>query len=158
MQYALIDLLSPDHVFVGVEALDAQSAIRALANSLVQSGHVTHQFADSILKREQTYPTGLPTQPVATAIPHADPDHVNASSLCIGVLKSSVQFAQMGTDGSVKLDVRVVFLLAIKEREKQVGMIQQLMTLIQNPSLLHALTGAKTPAEVLDLIHKALQQ
>ena len=157
MPDALLELLSLDHVLVDVEAADAQSAIRVLAGLLVQSGHVTPRFTDSLLKREQTYPTGLPTEPFATAIPHADPDQVTASSISIGVLKSPVQFAQMGTDGSVRLDVRVVFLLAIKEREKQVGLIQQVTMLIQNPALLQALTEAKTPPEVLDMIHKALQ-
>jgi PTS system galactitol-specific IIA component len=157
MQDTLIDLLSLDHVLVGVEAADAQAVIRILADLLVQSGHVTPRFVESILKREQTYPTGLPTEPFATAIPHADPDQVNASSISVGVLKSAVQFAQMGTDGSVRLDVLVVFLLAIKERDKQVGLIQQLTMLIQNPSLLQALSEAKTPVEVLDMVHKALQ-
>jgi PTS system galactitol-specific IIA component len=62
----------------------------------------------------------------------------------------------MGTDGSTVLDVRIVFLLAIKEREKQVDMIQQLMTLIQSPSLLSGLLEAPSPAEALDLIHRTL--
>jgi len=48
--------------------------------------------------------------------------------------------------------VRLVFLLAIKEREKQVGMIQQLISLIQTPSLLEGLAAAESPAQALALI------
>lgn len=156
MQYTLIDLLSLEHILLGVNATDAEQVIRVLTDSLVQSGNAAPEFATDVWKREQVFPTGLPTQPFPIAIPHADPDHVLASAVCIGVLRSSVQFTQMGTDGSTVLDVRIVFLLAIKEREKQVDMIQQLMTLIQSPSLLSGLLEAPSPAEALDLIHRTL--
>jgi galactitol PTS system EIIA component len=69
---------------------------------------------------------------------------------------SPVRFAQMGTDGSILLDARLIFLLAIKEREKQVEMIQQLVTLIQTGSLLKGLAGVKDAPEAIALIRKAL--
>jgi PTS system galactitol-specific IIA component len=130
--------------------------IHSLTNVLVKTGHVTPEFAEDVWKREQTFPTGLPTQPLAVAIPHADPDHVSQSAVCVGVLSSPVRFGQMGTDGSTLLDVQLIFLLAIKEREKQVEMIGQLVTLIQTGSLLEGLAGIKDSAEALALIQKAL--
>lgn len=156
MQYTLTDLLKMEHILVRIEAQGAKDAIHNLTAALVESGHVTPEFGEDVWQREQTFPTGLPTQPMAVAIPHADPDHVNSSAVCIGILKSPVRFAQMGTDGSTLLDVRLVFLLAIKEREKQVEMIQQLVTLIQTGSLLEGLAGAKDPAEAYALIQKTL--
>ncbi len=146
MQNTLMDLLGTEHILVDVDVKDAQEAIQRLTIALVETGHVTPGFAEDVWKREQTFPTGLPTQPLAVAIPHADPDHVNRSAVCIGMLNSPVRFAQMGTDGSTFLDVRLVFLLAIKELEKQVEMIQQLMTLIQTGSLLEGLARIKEPA------------
>lgn len=156
MQFTLIDLLKIEHVLVGVQAASAQEAIQKLAAALVHTGHVTPEFTDDVWKREQTYPTGLPTQPMAVAIPHADPEHVEQSAVCIGILKSPVGFSQMGTDGSAILDVRLIFLLAIKEREKQVEMIQQLITLIQTGSLLEGLAKVKDPAEAMTLIQRTL--
>jgi len=156
MQYTLIDLLKMEHILVGVEAADAQDAIQILTAPLVETGHVTPEFAMDVWKREETFPTGLPTQPLAVAIPHADPDHVNGSAICVGTLKSPVRFAQMGTDGSTVLDVPVIFLLAIKEKEKQVDMIQQLVTLIQSPSLLDGLPKAKDSSEAMALIQSIL--
>jgi PTS system galactitol-specific IIA component len=156
MQYTLIDLLKVEHILTGVQAQDAQDVIHRLTAALVESGHVTPGFAEDVWKREQTFPTGLPTQPLAVAIPHADPDHVNQSAVGIGILESPVRFAQMGTDGSTLLDVRLVFLLAIKEREKQVDMIQQLVTLIQTGSLLEGLAGAQQPAKAFALIQETL--
>lgn len=152
MQYTLIDLLKPEHVLINLAAEDAQEAILKLTAALVETGHVTPEFGEDVWKREQTFPTGLPTEPLAVAIPHADPDHVNQSAVCIGILQSTVPFAQMGTDGSILLQVRLIFMLAIKEREKQVDMIQQLILLIQTGSLLVQLTGAQDPEEALSLI------
>jgi PTS system galactitol-specific IIA component len=154
MQYTLISLLNDQHILTGFEADDAQDAIGKLTALLVETDHVTPEFANDVWEREKTFPTGLPTQPLAVAIPHADPDHVNRSAVCIGVLNSPVKFSQMGTDGSTVLDVPIIFLLAIKEKEKQVEMIQQLMTLIQSPELLDGLTRAQSASEAMELIKK----
>jgi len=154
MQYTLIDLLNKEHVLIGVEAGDARDVIGKLTAVLVETDHVTSEFADDVWEREKSFPTGLPTQPLAVAIPHADPDHVNQSAVCVGVLNSPVNFSQMGTDGSTVLDVPIVFLLAIKEKEKQVEMIQQLMTLIQSPELLDGLFRAESASEAMGLIKK----
>ncbi|NOY98126.1 MAG: PTS sugar transporter subunit IIA [Chloroflexi bacterium] len=156
MQYTLIDLLKTKHILVGLDATDAQDAIRKLTASLVETGHVTPEFADDVWGREAAFPTGLPTQPLSVAMPHADPDHVNRSAVGIGVLLSPVHFAQMGTDGSTILDVPIIFLLAIKEQEKQVEMIQQLISLIQSPSLLEGLSKARDSSEVMALIQNVL--
>jgi PTS system galactitol-specific IIA component len=156
MQYTLTGLLNVDHFLIGVKAVDAQDAIRKLTAALVRTGHVRPEFAEDVWTREQTFPTGLPTQPLPVAIPHADPTYVNESAVCFGALNSAVRFGQMGTDGSTKLDIRLLFLLAIKEREKQVEMIQQLMTLLQTPSLLEGLSVVEKAPQALALIKKTL--
>ncbi len=158
MQYTLVDLLKVEHIVVGLDALDARDAVDKLVQMLVATGHVTPEFAEDVWRREATFPTGLPTQPLAVAIPHADPDHVLQSAVCIGVLKSPVRFAQMGTDGSTILEAHILFMLAIKEREKQVEMIQQLMTLIQSPALLEGLTKTHDPNSAIELIRQTLNE
>jgi PTS system galactitol-specific IIA component len=156
MQYTLIDLLKVENICTGLSAADAREAIDKLSGSLVSTEDVTLEFAADVWKREQTFPTGLPTQPVAVAIPHADPDHVLRSAVAVGVLDAPVQFAQMGTDGSTVLDVRILFVLAIKEKDKQVEMIQQLVRLIQSANLLVRLSAARDPADALEMIRETL--
>lgn len=156
MQYTLVDLLRTEHILLKLDAKDAQEAIRKLTDALIETGHVAPGFAEDVLAREQTYPTGLPTQPLAVAIPHADPHHINRSAVCIGTLTSPVRFVQMGTDGSVLLDTHLIFLLAIREQEKQVEMIRQLMTLIQTGSLLEGLAKAVDADEAIALIRNTL--
>lgn len=157
MQYRFVDLLRPEHVLTDLHASKPKEVIRKLTRPLIRTGHVTPAFATDVWNREQEFPTGLPTEPLAIAIPHADPDHVNQSAVSIGILRSPVPFRQMGTDSSVVLRVHIVFLLAIKEREKQVEMIQQLVTVIQDQSLLEGLVAARDAQEVVDLIRRALK-
>lgn len=155
MQYSLLDLLGADNVRLELRAADSAAAIRALNEALAASGYTLPAYADDAIAREQTFPTGLPTEPVPVAIPHADPQNVQRSAVALGVLAEPVAFGQMGSDGSTLVQARVVFLLAIKEQEKQVEMIGQLIRAIQSPGLLGALTEASDAAAALDLLRAA---
>lgn len=157
MQRTLFELLTEDHILLNIEATDGYDAIQQLTARLVKTGHVEPAFADDAWEREEDYPTGLPTEPHAVAIPHADPGHVGQSAVCFGTLRDPVSFGQMGTDGSTQLDVVVVILLAIKEREKQAELIQQVISLIQRPEFLSKLLEQETRESAFQLIRRTLE-
>lgn len=48
--------------------LSVEQIIRQLAQPLVTAELVVPDFADHVLEREATYPTGLPTEPPCVAI------------------------------------------------------------------------------------------
>ena len=156
MQHRLRDLVRPEHLIVNLDAQDARDALNKIVAVLVHSGHVTPEFANDVWEREQVFPTGLPTQPFASALPHADPQHVRQTAVAIAILKTPVRFGQMGTDGSVGLEVRLIILLAIREREKQVELIQQVVALLQAPGVLEQLAAVQTPTQALQVLHQAL--
>lgn len=157
MKLNLLELLRPNHIRLHLQAADGFDAVRLLTEPLVESGHAEPAFAEDVWAREETFPTGLPTQPHAVAIPHADPDHVHQSAVCFGTLTAPVSFAQMGTDGSTTLAVQVIILLAIKEREKQAELIQQVVKLIQDGDLLTELLKAEDVDQAYQLIQSALR-
>lgn len=148
----LLDLLSESLIVPSLAASDADGCIRALVRAMADEGHALPEYAEDVIRRERTFPTGLPTEPVAVAMPHADPDHLRRSCVAVGISGAGVPFGQMGTDGDVQVDARVIFLLGIKEREKQVDMIGELMDLIQNESLLASLAKARDAAAAWDLL------
>lgn len=154
MQINLQDLIDEKHILVEVQANDAREAIRKLTEVLADTDTVSMEFAEDVWDREENYPTGLPTEPIAVAIPHADPDHVIKSGICFGILEDPVQFAQMGTDGSTKVEAKIVILLAIKEKEKQAKMIQQLMGVVQNKNLLNSLMKASDSQEAYRILNE----
>jgi PTS system galactitol-specific IIA component len=152
MQYHLINLVHEENILVGLKADSAEETIRALANVLVKPSRIELAYADDVWAREQSSPTGLPTMPLAVAIPHADPGHVLQSSVAIGVLSRPVPFGLMGGTNGQTVEASVVFLLAIKETEKQVLMIQELLSILQTPDHLTRLAQALTPAEVKQVL------
>jgi PTS system galactitol-specific IIA component len=141
-------LVHEEAIHTGLQAGSAEEAIRTLAGKLAGIERVEAAFADDVWARERVHPTGLPTEPVAVAIPHADPIHVLQSAVAIGVLDRSVSFGLIGGVNGATVPVQVVFLLAIKETEKQVVMIQELMSLLQTPRLLTRVAQAASPLEV----------
>jgi len=151
-----MDLMAPQLIMTGFSGQNDEDVIRLLVGLLTLDGRAGAGFADAAITRERVFPTGLPTQPVGVAIPHADPESVTKSGVCVGVLKTPVPFGLMGTDGSTKVDVQIVFLLAILEREKQTSMIQELITLIQSGGLLKSISLASTPDQVYDIIKASI--
>lgn len=144
-------------MLLGIQAETGHQAVRQLNELLVHSGHVDPAYADDVWEREDTFPTGLPTQPHAVAIPHADPDHVHRSAVGLGTLDRPVAFGQMGTDGSTQLEVRVIVLLAIKEREKQAELIQQVIQLIQDQELIADLIQETEPEHAYQRIRSRME-
>ncbi len=152
-KYHLKDLIRKELLLLHPEVSDGETTIRRLVDSMTKAGFVDGRFAEDVLLREKTFPTGLPTVPLAIAMPHADPDYVHGSAVGVAVLDSPVKFGQMGTDGSIQVEAHLVFLLAIKEREKQVTLIGELMGLVQTPSLLESLRDATSVDEVFCLLN-----
>jgi PTS system galactitol-specific IIA component len=151
----LSDLLEESFVLIGLRGDSAEEVIRRLAVPLAEAGCVEEAYANDVWRREQTYPTGLPTSPLAVALPHADPDHVLRPALAVGLLATTVHFDQMGSDPAIPLQVKVVFLLALKEREQEAAFLRDLMLVLQTPGLLESLAHSKSPAEVTALLREA---
>jgi PTS system galactitol-specific IIA component len=149
---ALIDHIHPKALALGIDAQSAEQAIRLLAERLEALGYVRSSYADAVVKREATMPTGLPLgRAVNVAIPHTDPEHVIRPGVALGVLSAPVDFAHMEEpDGLVP--VGVVFLLAIDDKNKQIDMLQQIMEAIQDPDTLSGLTSARTAEEIRSLL------
>lgn len=145
-------LFDPDMIAVGARAADTKEAIQLLGGMMAKKGFVEELYWEDVLKREETFPTGLPTQPVAIAIPHADPDRVIHSGIAIAVFEQPVKFRIMGSNDPDTLDVPVVFMLALKDFKQQTAVIRDLMLLIQSGDLIRAINEAKTTGEVFRIV------
>ncbi|WP_337024863.1 MULTISPECIES: PTS sugar transporter subunit IIA [unclassified Pantoea] len=120
------------------EGLSVDQVIRQLAQPLVEEALVVADFAEHVLAREQDFPTGLPTEPVGVAIPHTDHRHVRHNAISIGILPQPVTFADMGGEPE-PVPVRVVFLLALSESNKQLNVLGWIMELIQDSDFMQQL-------------------
>ncbi len=155
MQCYISDLINEQQIALGLNAKSDKEAIQKVCGILVRTGDVEEEYWEDVYQREKKFPTGLPTMPIFIAMPHADPDHVLRTAIAIGVFKKPVEFHQMGADPAKTVQASIVFLLAIKEVEKQVNLIRSLMVLVQNQNLLRKIIASQTPAEVLEVIKQS---
>ncbi|MBZ9985233.1 MULTISPECIES: PTS sugar transporter subunit IIA [unclassified Mesorhizobium] len=148
MSDSLMQLLDPEAIVLGSDASTNEQIIRILAGRLETLGYVKNSYADAVVRRELTIPTGLPLErPDNVAVPHTDPEHVLKPGIALGTLKHPVVFANM-EDPDEKLPVGFVFLLAINDKDKQIEALQAVMATIQNSDALDGLRSATTLDDV----------
>ena len=77
MAAGLIDFLDPQAIELQSEAKTNEEIIRILAGKLEKLGYVKPSYADAVVRRELSMPTGLPLEREENvAVPHTDPEHV----------------------------------------------------------------------------------
>ncbi|MEG0076715.1 PTS sugar transporter subunit IIA [Anaerorhabdus sp.] len=136
-------------VVIDLEATDSKDALTKLATVLKEKDVVKDSFTTAILKRETVYPTGLMCEELAVAIPHTDAEHVNKQAIAVAILKEPVQFVQMGTENDL-VDVKIMFMMAIKEPHKQMDFLQALMFAFMSKDKLTMLSNCKTTHEAAE--------
>ncbi|MGX9755865.1 PTS sugar transporter subunit IIA [Clostridioides difficile] len=144
--------MNVDLISLGLEANDYESIIRELGNKMYQKEYVKNTYINAVLEREKTLPTGLNIGEMCVAIPHTDSQHVNESNVAVGILKNAVKFNSM-IDPTDRLDVELVFLLAVKNPDSQVKLLKDLMSVFQNIKLLRDIKNASTKEEVAELLN-----
>lgn len=135
----------------GLSAKNYTEAIQSLGDLLLKHGYVKDTYTKNAIDREKEFPTGLPLGKDNVALPHTDSIHVNRQGIALGILENPVDFHIMGNPEEV-VPVRLVFLMAIKENDDQVKMLQVLMDMIQKPAFISTLLCAKSKAEILDIL------
>jgi galactitol PTS system EIIA component len=153
-----IKLFDEKMIKIGAEAANTEEAIRLVGAMMAKEGFVEEAYADDVFKREQSFPTGLPTEPVAIAIPHADPERVIKSGIGIAIFKQPVKFRIMGSNEEDELDVPVVFMLALKDFKQQTAVIRDLMLLIQSETIVPDIYKATTPEEIIKVIREGVDK
>ena len=137
---------------LGMEAKSDTDIITQLAEILTQKNIVKKSFASHVLLRERKFPTGLPVKnSLGIAIPHTDSIYVNKSQIAVASLKKPVVFKNM-VDATKKVEVSLVFMIAMSKPHEQANLLSNLMNMCQHPGavedLIHA-NNKKTVEEIL---------
>jgi PTS system galactitol-specific IIA component len=124
----------------GLEASTWEEALSALADTALEHGYVRDSFPAALVERERRYPTGLPTA-LATAIPHADPEHVLTAGLGIARLAQPVPFGEMGRSNSV-LNVQLVVMLLVPAAQSHMAALTTVISAVSNEARMQSLLTA----------------
>lgn len=126
--------MKEDLIFINESYKDCFEFLENISERLLSYGYVKESFKDAIIEREKIFPTGLPVEPIGVAIPHCNSEHVNEAGIVLVKFKDDVKFTSMEGEGDV--NVKIAFVLLVKEKEKQVPLLQKLMEVISNSDIL----------------------
>lgn len=139
-------------ILLDEDADDASQAIEKVVERLELKKVVTSDFLKAVLEREKEYPTGLQLENnLGVAIPHTDPDKVLQNQIGIIRLNNSVKFRQMGSATDI-VDVRIIFVLCLKEAHEQLDMLQTLMGMFADKDILEQLMHIQNGDTIVDLL------
>lgn len=145
---------SQELILIGLEASTAEDAIRAMAETMQKHGYVKETFLESVLEREDTHPTGMPTD-IPVALPHTGTEHCLKPGICVAMLKTPVEFGMM-SDPQTRLSVRLIFMLSVVDPSAQVKVLQRLIDFFQHSTKISALLDVKDKKAALAILNAGL--
>ena len=150
-EVAKVSLVNEELIFLDYEASDKEDLISKMSTYAKEKGYVKETFLEAILKRESVFPTGLKGENLTIAIPHTDAIHVEKPGIFFVRLKDTVKFKEMGL-GVDDVDVKLVFMLLIKNPKEQVNMLSNLMGIFAQEDKIQILTNSKDNNEIYETL------
>ena len=145
-----------ENLIYPLEASTKEEVIGQIGELLYKNGFVKESYTPAVISREQEFATGLPTAGVGVAIPHTDAHHVLKPAVGIGILAKPVPFVEMGNIDDDTVDVQVVFMLAVPDKNKIMTMLQQIIAMIQDREFLKELTSLTDRSRLVERLDKRL--
>jgi len=124
-----------------------------VAQKALDLGWVREDFLERIKSREETFPTGIQLMNFGAAIPHTDAECVLEEFVAVITLQDPVVFYSM-EDNNMQVKAQIVFVLGLNQPHAQLEMLQSLMGLLQNETVLSELLLATTENELISTIKK----
>jgi len=143
----------PELIVKNISANNSAEVIELLGKRLNENGFVDESYIQSVLEREEEFPTGLQAKKAAIAIPHALNRNVEKSGVCLGILENKIPFRSM-EDTNSTVDVEFVFLLAIKESNKQLKILKAIMEMLQDETLFNKIRLEKDKKVICDILNE----
>ncbi len=144
---AIIDLITPEVIKVGLTSKDKPSVIRELLQILVDAGKITYsdEILDAILKRESLQSTGLED---GIAVPHAKTNLVDSLTLAIGIAPQGIDF------DSIDHQPSKLFFLMLAPPDKtgpHIEALAEIARLSRSRAFIFSIVAARTSQEVMEL-------
>jgi galactitol PTS system EIIA component len=149
-------LFDNECVALNVKAENSKDVIFLLSSLLEKKGAVSANYGEAAFKREQSYPTGLPTKPYNSAFPHAGSEQVHQSALAVAILSDPVIFKSM-EDPHIELPASIVVLMAIRKPDEQVKVLRQLVSIFSKPQKLIELKNQIAIGDLVVWVRKELK-
>lgn len=140
-----------ENIYLDVSVKNTKELFEKMNKIFLDKAYVKEGYLESLIKREENYPTGLQFNGYQVAIPHTDPKFINEEKIVFVRLKEDIKFGEMGSDSGY-VDVKVVLMLLINKGEKQVDILLNLMKLFENKDNYLLLEKSENKEEILNLL------
>ncbi len=144
---AIIDLISPEVIKVGLTSRDKPSVLRELLQILLDAGKVAEEdrILEALLKRESLQSTGLEG---GIAVPHAKSALVTSLTLAIGISREGIDF-----DALDRLPSKLFFLMLAPPDKSgpHIEALAEIARMSQSKAFCKAIMAAGSAQEVMEL-------
>ena len=113
-----------------------------------------YQKLTEILKREESFPTGIDLGYMQVAMPHVEAKHVNDNAMFVVTTKKGVEFENAEDDGIV--NSKIIFGLIVKDSEKHLDFLMKLVELYQKEDVLKKIYDSNDVEEVMTILKQNL--
>ncbi|MHA1505595.1 MAG: PTS sugar transporter subunit IIA [Candidatus Asgardarchaeia archaeon] len=146
---SISDVVKPEVIKLKVEVTDCIDAIKKAGRILVEQGIVEERYIEGMIKTFNELGPYIVIAP-GVAIPHARPeDGAKKVGLSIMTLKKPVIFGNEEND-----PVRICIAFASPDTHQHVKILASLANILQSKEDIEAISNAKTPQEVIEIIKK----
>ncbi|MGL4697723.1 BglG family transcription antiterminator [Enterococcus larvae] len=147
-RWGLLELLPPQNIQIYDKPLSFEEAIRLCGKPLIQNGFINEKYVETII---QNYDPDYPYFVIApeVAIPHAAPeDGVKRLGMSLLRVKYPIPFSN-------KLSVRVLVMIAPKDKKSHLNAVTVLYNLVNDRAFREQVLSAKYEQELHELFCKA---
>lgn len=133
-------------------AQDRNDLFKQVATVLEREGYVKSSYLDALNKREDEFPTGVKTEYLPIALPHADPINVKKPFIAVVQLKNTIHVRQMGSNEDEQ--TKIFFFLGIVQsaQELQVKLLQRFMQLMNDQDFVKEFKAIKDTSAMYKLL------
>lgn len=144
-------LFTKDLIFIDFDCNSKEDFFEKISSILLEKGYVKPTFKAAIMERERNFPTGLRTVPFHVAIPHTDPENIIKPFITVIRPVKPIEFFEMGTD-DVLVQAQIMFLLGIHKSEAQIPLLQSLMEMFMEESVMNELITINDKSTLLQIL------
>lgn len=149
------NLLDRDLIFLNATPSNYTQALTELGDSMIAKGYANSNYVEGLLKREEEFATGIPTETAGVAIPHTDASFVKDNKIGLMVPEHPVNFGVMGGDGE-EVAVRLIILLGFADSQNHLSALQKVIESIQDPDFIGKLVSVESTDEAYACLEEYL--
>ena len=144
-----ISKIRKDLIFTNVPGETWEELLHSVAARLYAAGVVNEGYADALVERETSYPTGLPIGSFNLALPHTYPQYICEHAVAVAVPSHPVAFRSM-EDAAETVMVSLLVCPLLEKRDENIKLLPSLMKFFANEHTIAELAAAGSAEAIYD--------